>query len=272
MALFNLFGSKKPVVKKTITVKASKKTAKASPVPNELSGVDCYGYRGKVEDYFAEVLTRNFPGYELRRNVAVEAIFAPSSGAQTVSSTPVSAGTWLCDCGTENKGGFCVECGAKKPTPKPAPVANGPWICGCGASNTGKFCPECGSPRPVSKEWICVCGNVNEGKFCPECGAKKPTAPVAAPAPTKKVAPSVSYSAPASSKYPLLTHVLYQNGTPKLAILVCPKRDYDKAKAFDAMDRLEKACKKQGIPFHRYFREFRNDEAYIRNRTNAVLR
>ena len=45
----------------------------------------------------------------------------------------------------------------------------GTWKCECGAENTGKFCSECGSPRPTGK-WTCSCGAVNTGKFCAECG------------------------------------------------------------------------------------------------------
>lgn len=71
-------------------------------------------------------------------------------------------GTWKCECGAENSGKFCAECG--KPKPQPAE-----WICSCGTVNTGKFCSECGSPRPAGK-WICSCGAENTGKFCSECG------------------------------------------------------------------------------------------------------
>jgi membrane protease subunit (stomatin/prohibitin family) len=75
--------------------------------------------------------------------------------------------TWNCECGTENTGKFCTECGK----PKPAPVVSDEWICECGESNKGKFCTECGKPKPVvSAEWTCQCGNVNTGKFCTECG------------------------------------------------------------------------------------------------------
>ena len=72
------------------------------------------------------------------------------------------AGTWKCECGAENTGKFCSECGKPKPQREE-------WICSCGAVNTGKFCSECGSPRPTGK-WTCSCGAVNTGKFCAECG------------------------------------------------------------------------------------------------------
>ncbi|MBQ2940754.1 MAG: SPFH domain-containing protein [Clostridia bacterium] len=49
----------------------------------------------------------------------------------------------------------------------------GGWKCECGAENTGKFCAECGKPKPA-EGWTCSCGAVNKGKFCSECGAKKP--------------------------------------------------------------------------------------------------
>ena len=54
-----------------------------------------------------------------------------------------------------------------------APAA-GTWKCECGAENTGKFCSQCGKPKPVADTWTCKCGAVNTGKFCTECGAKKP--------------------------------------------------------------------------------------------------
>jgi membrane protease subunit (stomatin/prohibitin family) len=55
----------------------------------------------------------------------------------------------------------------------PAPKAD-TWKCECGAENTGKFCMECGKPKPADG-WTCTaCGAVNKGKFCAECGAKKP--------------------------------------------------------------------------------------------------
>ena len=57
--------------------------------------------------------------------------------------------------------------------PAPAPAAN-TWKCDCGAENTGKFCIECGKPKPADG-WACPkCGTVNKGRFCMECGEKKP--------------------------------------------------------------------------------------------------
>ncbi len=49
------------------------------------------------------------------------------------------------------------------------PAPNG-WTCECGAQNTGKFCSECGKPKPQSDKWVCQCGAENTGKFCSECG------------------------------------------------------------------------------------------------------
>lgn len=48
------------------------------------------------------------------------------------------------------------------------------WMCQCGAENKGKFCSECGSSRPVTGPWTCTsCGSANTGKFCSECGKPK---------------------------------------------------------------------------------------------------
>ncbi|MBQ6281591.1 MAG: SPFH domain-containing protein [Oscillospiraceae bacterium] len=60
-----------------------------------------------------------------------------------------------------------------QPAPAAAPAAN-TWKCECGAENTGKFCIECGKPKPADG-WACPkCGTVNKGRFCMECGEKKP--------------------------------------------------------------------------------------------------
>lgn len=79
----------------------------------------------------------------------------------------MAAGAWTCECGNENTGKFCSECG--KPAPAPAP--SNEWICECGNKNTGKFCSECGKPAPApSNDWTCECGTTNTGKFCSNCG------------------------------------------------------------------------------------------------------
>ena len=58
--------------------------------------------------------------------------------------------------------------------PAPADPAANTWKCDCGAENTGKFCIECGKPKPADG-WTCPkCGTVNKGRFCMECGEKKP--------------------------------------------------------------------------------------------------
>ncbi len=46
------------------------------------------------------------------------------------------------------------------------------WKCAeCGAENSGKFCTNCGKPRPESDRWFCSeCGTENHGKFCTNCG------------------------------------------------------------------------------------------------------
>lgn len=81
-----------------------------------------------------------------------------------------TAPTWRCDCGTENTGKFCANCG--KPKPEAAS-----WTCECGTSNTGKFCANCGKPKPADNiGWNCGCGTVNKGKFCANCGKPKPAA------------------------------------------------------------------------------------------------
>ncbi len=58
---------------------------------------------------------------------------------QTVQQTQQSSDTWKCECGHDNTGKFCGECG------KPKPSLN--WSCECGHENTGKFCSNCGKPK-----------------------------------------------------------------------------------------------------------------------------
>jgi membrane protease subunit (stomatin/prohibitin family) len=90
--------------------------------------------------------------------------------AAPVAAAAVATGAagWTCECGTQNTGKFCSNCGK----PQPAPAAA--WTCECGTQNTGKFCSNCGKPQPVSNEWTCSCGTVNTGKFCSNCGSQRP--------------------------------------------------------------------------------------------------
>jgi membrane protease subunit (stomatin/prohibitin family) len=81
-----------------------------------------------------------------------------------------SENSWVCECGKENTGKFCSECG--KPQPKPETKFES-WVCECGKENTGKFCSECGKPKPQSENWVCECGKENTGKFCSECGKSR---------------------------------------------------------------------------------------------------
>ena len=79
------------------------------------------------------------------------------------SATQTPKNGWKCECGQENTGKFCSNCGKPAPTPKAA------WKCECGQENTGKFCSNCGKPAPAAS-WICECGQENTGKFCSNCG------------------------------------------------------------------------------------------------------
>lgn len=49
------------------------------------------------------------------------------------------------------------------------------WTCECGSKNKGKFCVNCGKAKPVQDKKQCPnCKTMNEkeAKFCPECGTK----------------------------------------------------------------------------------------------------
>lgn len=102
-----------------------------------------------------------FLGMGMSMNMGANILGQMPAAPSVQQSAPKSVNTWTCECGKENTGKFCAECG------KPAPAKG--WICSCGTQNTGKFCSECGKPAPA-KEWICSCGAQNTGKFCSECG------------------------------------------------------------------------------------------------------
>lgn len=73
-------------------------------------------------------------------------------------------------------------------------AASEAWICpDCGAENNGNFCSNCGAPAP-SADWTCPsCGAENSGNFCSNCGTQKPDGTAqpaqAAPAPAEAAAP-----------------------------------------------------------------------------------
>ena len=90
--------------------------------------------------------------------------------------------TWLCSCGQENVGDFCVACGKPRNQAEPSQQENADtWLCSCGQENVGDFCVTCGKPKnqaePSQQEnadtWLCSCGQENVGDFCVACGKPK---------------------------------------------------------------------------------------------------
>lgn len=67
------------------------------------------------------------------------------------------ADSWICDnCGTENTGNFCANCGAKKPDAPPEAVTipqSDNWGCpDCYHLNSMNFCVNCGRTKPSPEE------------------------------------------------------------------------------------------------------------------------
>lgn len=81
MALFGLFRSPK---------KAAQKKAPETTAGVLNTGVDVYSFRGTPEEYFAQVLSRNFPGYEIRRNVDFAQLYDPTGEVRSAARTPGS--------------------------------------------------------------------------------------------------------------------------------------------------------------------------------------
>ena len=108
--------------------------------------------------------------YRMQQNRQAQ-MGVPNPEVVAAQNNPNNAMGWKCaNCGAENTGKFCAECGS------PKPVAD-VWKCtNCGTENKGKFCAECGSPKPAATAVKCAnCGWEPEagapvGKFCPECG------------------------------------------------------------------------------------------------------
>lgn len=82
-----------------------------------------------------------FMGAASNNNMQQMQMNQPAGQPGNQAGQAAAAAGWTCQCGSENQGKFCAECGSPKP-------AAGPWTCGaCGSANTGKFCSECGKPR-----------------------------------------------------------------------------------------------------------------------------
>ena len=62
--------------------------------------------------------------------------------ALSLLSTCAEGDSWICSqCGTENSGNFCGNCGSPRDS----------WICpSCGQSNTTNFCTNCGQSKPAN--------------------------------------------------------------------------------------------------------------------------
>lgn len=105
-------------------------------------------------------------GFNTAQNLYQQGIQQMSQQQPTQNTNTAS---WVCACGTQNKGKFCTNCGQ--------PHVQQGWICKCGTANQGKFCMNCGSPKPAEAPvYKCnKCGWIpedprNPPKFCPECG------------------------------------------------------------------------------------------------------
>lgn len=93
---------------------------------------------------------------------------AAKEEAAAQAAAAAAAGAWTCECGQQNTGKFCQNCG--KPQPAPAET----WTCECGQENGGNFCSNCGKPRPAAPSVCPKCGKEVEpgANFCPSCGEK----------------------------------------------------------------------------------------------------
>ena len=119
---------------------------------------------GAIAGFMGMNMASGMMGQASQTNLAQMQAQQSMQYAQQQNKPQPSSNTWTCECGNNNTGKFCSECG------KPAPIKE--WKCACGTVNTGKFCMECGKPAPA-KEWKCTCGALNTGNFCSECGKKR---------------------------------------------------------------------------------------------------
>lgn len=79
MALFGFFRSRQ----KSVPNKNPEITAGVSN-----TGVDVYSFPGTPVEYFTQVLTRNFPGCEIRRNVDFAQLYDPTGAIRAGARTP----------------------------------------------------------------------------------------------------------------------------------------------------------------------------------------
>lgn len=89
--------------------------------------------------------------------------------------------------------------------------------------------------------WICRCGVRNYSKFCAECGNPQP-----------------------NPYYPI-SFLMYRNGVPVLAILLCDKNRAN-------VRRTSQACQSIGLPCQCYYAHFRNKASYVTDRIRTDLR
>jgi len=120
-----------------------------------------------------------FAGVGLGMNAAggqggLSDVMNPAGQTQATSQAASNAPAWTCSCGVQNQEAakFCSQCGNQKPSPKSVHAEG--WDCSCGTNNTGGFCSHCGAKKPEAGTWKCTCGNTNTGGFCSSCGTKKP--------------------------------------------------------------------------------------------------
>lgn len=150
-------------MQKTFTMGANINAANYDIQKTMARGIEAAGQHGGSGNLFGMGMGMNVVNGSGLGNMTSQA-----SAWQPAPATPKTqdSAVWKCNCGQENTGKFCMDCGS------PKPMSN-EWTCSCGTKNTGKFCHECGSPKPASGEWICSCGTKNQGKFCQNCGTPR---------------------------------------------------------------------------------------------------
>lgn len=69
---------------------------------------------------------------------------APEAPAPEIKVQP-AAGAWICECGAENTGNFCTNCGTKRPEQAKVTVCPNCGFEAADPENPPKFCPNCGN-------------------------------------------------------------------------------------------------------------------------------